>query len=164
MIDRLLRFVIGVFVIGCIATGAGWTRPFPEDDHIMAGTRPAESFVNATSESPVKGWLDGIKGRARVGSKLTVRGWAASLPGSASIDRVEVVIDDLETIPCEMGEARADVAAANKRPEWANSGWVAELSLNHILPGEHRFEAVAYSMGRIVLLDGVQYVNVIALR
>jgi len=110
----------------------------------------------------IKGSLDSIKGRTEVGQVITVRGWAADQSRGAPVDVVEVIIDDLEVITALTGDPRTDVVTAFNNPGWLNSGWSASVSLDHLLPGQHRIEAKAYSLGREMVLDGTRYIEVVS--
>jgi hypothetical protein len=170
MILHITRAVIIALALGsCIALSA-WSAPrFPEDEHIVSGTRvqppPAQPEQPGNEgKGGIRGRLDDIKGRTNVGATIAIRGWAADEAKPAPVDKVELVIDDLEVVPGITGDARPDVVNAFNNPNWLDCGWTAEVTLDHILPGEHRIEAVAYSCGTRKALNGAQYIEVISVK
>jgi hypothetical protein len=170
MILHITRAVIIALALGSCIVWSAWSAPrFPEDEHIVSGTRvqppPTQSEQPGNDgKAVIRGRLDDIKGRTNIGATIAIRGWATDDAKPAPVDKVEVVIDDLEVVRGVTGDARPDVVNAFNNPAWLDCGWTADVTLEYVLPGEHRIEAVAYSSGTRKVLGGVQYIEVISVR
>jgi hypothetical protein len=156
-----VRVVALAFLIGSsLILAACANTQFPESSHRVSNANPTQHSGSA-SNTDLKGQLDEIKGFARIGNKLMVRGWAADPSKSAPIESLDIVLDDLEVFPASTGDERPDVAKVFGRPDWLLSGWSAEIVLGKILPGEHRIEAVAHGSSGSRVLDGSRYIEVL---
>jgi hypothetical protein len=91
----------------------------------------------------VRGWLDRVEGKARIGGTVEVIGWAAAERPETRIEGIEILLDGVEIAEAAEGIERADVADSFGKPEWSRSGWEAQVAMDEILPGEHKIEAVA---------------------
>src|SRR5262249_41161988 len=104
---------------------------------------PGNINAGGTSPSEVRGWLDRVEGKPRVGSKVSVVGWAAAEQPETRIEVIEILLDGMEIAETVEGVERLDVADSFGKPDWSKSGWETEVLLDKILPGQHRIEAVA---------------------
>jgi len=123
--------------------------------------------INADGNLPaeVRGWLDRVEGKPQVGSRINVVGWAAPERPETRIEAVEVLLDGIEIAEAAEGVERLDVADSFGKPDWSKSGWETEVSLDNILPREHRIEAVARdSRGARHSLRGGRLIMVLDLR
>ena len=120
-----------------------------------------EAAIDGTSQE-VMGWLDRVEGRPRVGAKVNVVGWAAVERQENRIEEVEILLDGIEIGDAVEGVERSDVAESYGKPNWNRSGWEAEVTLDKVLPGEHRIDAVALdSSGAKFPLRGGRLITVL---
>src|SRR5262249_40308462 len=123
-------FLLTLALSGCF----GPSGPSSQAEKMEAG---------AGSTTDVRGWLDRVEGKPRVGSKVNVVGWAAPERPETRVAAVEILLDGIEIAEAMEGVDRPDVADSYGKPDWSKSGWETEVSLDKILPGEHKIEAVA---------------------
>jgi hypothetical protein len=85
------------------------------------------------------------------GDTLKLQGWAADTAGPGTgIAEVHVYLDgqagqDGKSLGAATSVARADVAAANGRTDWANAGWELSWRVAGLTPGSHTFYIYARS-------------------
>jgi hypothetical protein len=132
----------------CAATGACRARDLPP--------KPESPTADDQQSAQVRGWLDRVEGKARIGGTVEVIGWAGAERPENRIQDVEILLDGMEIAETAEGIERSDVADRFGKPDWSNSGWEVEIALDEILPGEHKIEAVARdsSGARYALLGG----------
>jgi len=139
---------VAVLLISCVTAGACRERTDQPPK--------AESSSAGDDSTPqVRGWLDRVEGRARLGGSVLVVGWAGAERSETRIEGIEILLDGVEIAKAAEGIERSDVADRFGKPEWSKSGWEAVVAMDEILPGEHRIEAVARdSTGAMYPLSG----------
>ena len=121
-----------------------------------------DEYASSGTGHRVIGWLDRVEGRPRVGTKVNVVGWAAAEEQEDRIAEVTILLDGIEIGEALEGIERSDVAESYGKPSWNRSGWEAEVTLEKVLPGEHKIDAVALdSSGARYALRGGRLITVL---
>jgi len=68
--------------------------------------------------------------------QLTIVGWAVDQKAKSAAGGVEVAIDGVP-YTADYGKSRPDVAAAQKNPQYENSGFSVALAAGKLSPGTH---------------------------
>ena len=142
------RILTPVVAFGGLFAGIQMGRPSwrdaPPGRPVSAPSRAASSAPKTVPAQPVEailGFLDMRNGKpvvyAKANSRLEVSGWTAcSVPGS-KLDRVAVLIDEVQRGEVREFFSRPDVATKFGRPDFEMSGWKTVISLTDVKPGEH---------------------------
>jgi len=88
------------------------------------------------------------------GGTLLVRGWAADTATGAPVQTVSVFIDGVFAGTATLGSARPDVAAANNRSDYTNSGWTFQMSTSSLSLASHSVTASASGSSGTATLAG----------
>ena len=125
-----------IIVTCCVALGACRGRT-------DAPSKEALATSDDQAHEEVRGWLDRVEGKARLGGTVQVVGWVGAERPETKIEGIEILLDGMEIAEATEGIERSDVADIFGKPEWNKAGWEAEVAMEEILPGEHKIEAVA---------------------
>lgn len=142
-------------------TSAGCYQP-PGHPTQGANAVVVERADNDVLDNDVRGWLDRVEGKPRIGSAVNVVGWAAAERPGCRIETIEILMDGIEIGEAVRGVERSDVANSYGKPDWNKSGWEAEVQLDKILPGEHKIEAVVLDSSQARhMLSGARSITVL---
>jgi hypothetical protein len=144
-----------ILLLACLTSG-GCAR---QSGH---PTEAANTVAGDIAGNEVRGWLDRVEGKPRIGSNVNLVGWAATERPESRIEKIEILLDGMEIAETVAGVERSDVADSYGKPSWSRSGWETEVLLDKILPGEHEIEAVALdSRGAKHALRGARFITVL---
>jgi len=117
--------------------------------------------IGGLSNTPPVGYIDNATGSVGQNRTVTASGWAADNEDGAPVAKVSIRLDGTELGVATRGLARPDVANADHRPDWLNSGWSASVNVGAVAPGNHTLTAVAFdSQGAQTVLSGTRTVTV----
>jgi len=130
----------GSHVIFASATGPSNTGP-------LTGSKIVNITLQAAGQEigfvDIAGATNGTSTSVVQGGTLLVRGWAADTATGAPVQSVSVFIDGLFVGTALLGSARPDVAAADNRPDFTNSGWTFQMSTSGLSLATHSVTASA---------------------
>ncbi len=148
-------YVAAILLVSCLISAGCFRRA-------AHSAEPANTAADDGAGNDVRGWLDRVEGKPRIGSNVNVVGWAATERAEYRIEKIEILLDGMEVGETIEGVERSDVADSYGKPSWNKSGWEAQVLLDKILPGEHKIEAVAVdSKGAQHALSGARSITVL---